>query len=280
VLCDVYENLGEGAAWTELAQRIENLLPQATRSGRHAALCALAMWRTSHGDDIKGRQAAQEALSISSSPVEIRRSAQRLAFSCLPSLSLDQAAEAAEQALEASGSHPQLRARSLRTLGVVRMWQGEGNEAVRLHEETLALARWKGLSSRAALALQDLGDSLRVSGRSEAARERYQSSILAAEALDLASTVFLVRFKLLMCDIALEEETDLSSQLSALTGPATDAGLALAEPFGSLLLAWSSARNNHLESARTALEKAKVLEGFRVDPQVEEIFREIREKIN
>jgi hypothetical protein len=160
------------------------------------------------------------------------------------------------------------------------MWQGEGNEAVRLHEETLALARWKGLSSRAALALQDLGDSLRVSGRSEAARERYQSSILAAEALDLASTVFLVRFKLLMCDIALEEETDLSSQLSALTGPATDAGLALAEPFGSLLLAWSSARNNHLESARTALEKAKVLEGFRVDPQVEEIFREIREKIN
>ena len=276
VLCDVYENLGEGAKWTALARRIESLHSRAPRTGRHAALCALAMWRTSHGDDNAGREAAEQAVDISETPAEIRRAAQRLAFSCLPSLSLERAGEAAEQALEASGTHPQLRARSLRTLGVVRMWQGRGDDAVALHEEALALARWKGLSSRAALALQDLGDALRVSGQYLAAQQRYLSSIQAAEALDLRSTVYLDRFKLLMCDIALDQSQDIEQKLKALSGPADEAGLALAIPFANLLLAWSCARANRIEDAKVALASAQVLEDFQVDPQVPAIFEEVR----
>ena len=156
------------------------------------------------------------------------------------------------------------------------MWQGRSEEAVQLHEEALALARWKGLSSRAALALQDLGDALRVSGQYGLAQERYASSIQAAEALDLGSTVYLVRFKLLMCQIALDQSADLEAKLQALIGPANDAGLALATPFADLLLAWFRSRNNRIEEALVALENAKILEDFQVDPQVPAIFAEVR----
>ena len=288
LLCDVYENMGKGAEWTALAEKIGLQVDQAGRSGKHAGLCALAMWRTSHSDDRAGRAAAEDALALAQSPEEIRRAAQRLTFSCLPSGSLSRATEVAEMALEASGDCPQLRVRSLRTLGVVRMWQGQDKEARKLHEQALALARWKGLSLRATLALQDLGDTLRLSGAHMApaeatrathlrqANERYEACIRAADALDLKSTVYLVRFKMLMCGIALDEEMDVEARLNALTAPAMKAGLGLAAPFAKLLLAWAMAKKGESERARAALEEAKILEGFQVDPQLPVIFEEIR----
>ena len=279
VLCDVYENLGKGSEWTALTSRLEEMLPHAQRSGRHAALCALAMWRTSHGNDQAGLEAAQEALELSESPVEVRRAAQRLAFSCLPSLQLERASAAAEKALDASGEHPQQRARSLRTLGVVRMWQGRGEEAIDLHEKALALARWKGLSSRAALALQDLGDALRVSGSYSMAGERYASCIQAAEAQDLNSTVHLVRFKQLMCEIAQGVDMSVVDRIQRMVQPAVEAGLGLAVPFADLLIAWSLAGTDRREEAREALDRARSLEGFQVDPQVPAIFAEIRAQL-
>ena len=234
-------------------------MSQATRTGKHAAYCALAMWETSHGNDRVGCDAAKEALAISTTSEEQRRAAQRLAFSSLPSLALEQAGTAAEQALDAAGEHPQLRARSLRTLGVVRMWQHRYEEAVELHEQALALARWKGLSSRAALSLQDLGDSLRVAGRWEAAIDRYSACIQAAEALDLGSTVYLARFKGIMCHIALNTEMDIRAQINRLTEPAMKAGLGLAIPFSQLLLAWAFARMGEREKAQQAVNEARVL---------------------
>ena len=277
VLCDVYENLGKGKEWTALSARIREQLSQASRAGKHAAYCALAMWETSHGNDQLGCDRAREALAISHTPVEQRRAAQRLAFSSLPSLALEQAGTAAEQALVAAGEHPQLRARSLRTLGVVRMWQHRYEEAVDLHEQALALARWKGLSSRAALSLQDMGDSLRVAGRWEAAIDRYSACIQAAEALDLGSTVYLARFKSIMCYIALGTEVDIEEQIRRLTGPAKDAGLGLAIPFSQLLLAWSFVRSGDREKAQLAVSEASVLQHFRVDPQVPQIFDEVQQ---
>jgi hypothetical protein len=169
------------------------------------------------------------------------------------------------------------------------MWQGQDKEARKLHEQALALARWKGLSLRATLALQDLGDTLRVSGARLAptedtrathlrqANERYEACIRAADALDLKSTVYLVRFKMLMCGIALDEEMDVEARLNALTAPAIEAGLGLAAPFAKLLLAWAMAKKGELARARAALEEAKILEGFQVDPQLPVIFDEIRQ---
>jgi len=276
VLCDVYENLGRGEDWRELAERIETHRDQATRVGQHAALCAIAMWRTSHGDEEGGRTAAEQALELAQSPEEVRRAAQRLAFCSLPSGSLQRASWAAERALSASGEHPQRRARSLRTLGVVRMWQGRLEESVELHERVLALARRQGLSARAALALQDLGDALRLSGRWVAASERYQASISAAEALDLGSTVYLARFKLLMCRIAQGPKDPIEPDLEQLTQPALAAGLGLATPFAALLRAWAASKNGHHQEAAAAMSDACVLEEFRIDPQLPAIFEEIR----
>lgn len=279
VMCDVYENIGKGQEWTDLVRRVEEMLPSAGREARQAGLCAIAMWRTSHGDDVAGLAAAEDALAISETPRERRRAAQRVAFSCLPSGQLERAAEAAFIAVENSGDRLRHRVYSLRTFGVVRMWQGFTAEAIEVHEETLELARAHGLSSRAAVSLQDLADALRVAGRYAEAKVQYEASIAAATALDLTSTVYLVRFKAMMCDIATSVDPALEARVHALVQPASAAGLGLAVPFAALLTAWIRARTDQVEGAKQALAGAAILEQFRADPQVPMIFAEVRERI-
>jgi len=292
LLCDVYENMGKGAEWTKLVDRIRARLESAGRIGQHAAHCALAMWSTTHSDDQGGRRSAEKAMELAESAQEIRRAAQRLAFSCLPGGDVKRAEEAAKIALEASGKRNQMRVRSLRTLATVNLWQGNISQAMALNEEALKTARWLGLSLRATLALHDLGDTLRIKavqfGRGSPERhalltqalERYDACIRGTEALDLASTTYLVLVKKVICRVAMGDEFDVASVLAELVGPAEAAGLGLARPCANLILAWSLAREDKPDEARKALEGARILEAFRIDPQVPAIFAEIRTRLN
>ena len=288
LLCDVYENMGKGAEWTALVERIQDRLPHAGRIGQHAAYCAVAMWSTTHSDDRAGRDAAEAAMGLAETPREIQRAAQRLAFSCLPSSALVRAEEAARKAVEASEGRPQMHLRSLRTLATVRLWRGDVDDAKRLNEEALALARWKGLSLRATLALHDLGDTLRLTASRldeddperqtliEQALDRYAGCVRAAEALDLESTAYLVRFKEAIARVTRDDTTGIETLVTRLTAPAEAAGLGLAAPCAHLITAWAHVREGSPEQARSALEGARILEAFQIDPQFPAIFAEIR----
>lgn len=275
VLADLFENYGRSEAWKKLVEDLELREEEASPAGRRALLRTRSMWLNSYGRSEEALRDAQAALKDAVEGPEIQRAAQRLVYCCLSTGDLALAEQGARKALEASEERADLRVRSLRALGVVLTWRGRPAEGAKAQEEALTLCRRRGLTARTPIALHDLADAWRLSGRLNKAEQAYQQAIETGEELVLSHTVELSRVKQVMCRLGRGETEGAVEALRQLGPSAVSAGLGLAVPFCALLEAWAYALDDNSEATLEALDRVGTLEGIAVDPHVASIFRAI-----
>jgi len=280
VLSDLYENRGAGDKWTALIERMSGLEEQAGRKGRHALYCARSMWRNTHGERAAGLEDAEKAFLEALPGEEAQRAAQRIVYCCLPVGALARAEEAARDALTHSNERLDLRARSLRSLGIVYTWQGRGEEAIGAQKEVLELCRLAGLRARVPVALHDLGEACRMALQIDEAQKHYGESIRVAENLELESTVLLGGYKLVVCELLRGHVfNNTVSRLEDMWKVSEEAGLAIARPYSKLLISWAHAIENNSERSMEALQEIGPLATVVIDPQFGLILEQIAEGI-
>jgi tetratricopeptide (TPR) repeat protein len=226
------------------------------------------------GRFMEGLADAQRALSLATPGPPAQRAAQRLAFACLPQMQLDDALKAAKRSVIEAGDIPLLRARSLRILGLVQLWQ-HSPKAVDTLQRVPELCRRTGLMTRYPIALHDLGDAYRVSGELQKAREMYQETISLCEGLPLTSTVALCHFKLAMCDILDGQPSERLNRMDDLVAQGLRVGLGQSDRFGAFLCGWAHAKQEKVGPALESLQTAGDLVSLLVDPQMPQIIEEI-----
>ncbi len=275
LLADVYENAGEGARWDSLIEAMGEREAEAGPTGLRALYCARSMWLNSRGHRDQGFAEAQRAAEAAEHGREAQRAAQRLVYTCLSRGDLVLGEEAARKALAHAGDQPELKARSLRALGIVLVWKQHGADAIACFEEVLKLARRHGLHARLPIGWHDLGEALRVSGQLAEARDAYRHALDTARQMQLSSSVELIQPKLIMCDLLEGNFEDAEDRVESFIPDALAAGLALAEPFGRMLLAWAHALAGDLEAASSAYDRVSDMRGMAIDPQFPLIMEQI-----
>ncbi len=272
VLADLYENHGESQAWKELIDELGQHEDSASPVGRRAFLRARSMWLNSYGRGQEARRDAQAALEGAADGPETQRAAQRLVYCCLSTGNLNEAEVAARRALKHSDGRCDLQVRSLRALGVALTWKGKSSAGAETQQEALRLCRRRGLTARTPIALHDLADAWRLSGRLRKAEEAYQQAISSGTELVLSHTVELSRVKEVMCQLGRGQTGGVVEKLRALAPSATAAGLGLALPFCALLEAWAFALKNDAPGVMDALDRVGNLQAVAVDPGIPSIL--------
>ncbi len=275
LLCDVFENQGETQLWVDTIAAMELRQAEAGSEGLCALFCARSLWRNTSGDHDGALADAQRALELASPGPSSQRAAQRLTFSYLPHMQLDAAYKAACRSLSNAGDAPLLRARSLRTLGTVQIWQGHTARAIETLEEAVVWCRRVGLLTRYPISVRDLADAYRLDGQFRVAKERYEEAIQLCKGLPLGSTVALCRFQLSMCDISTGETKTYIDNADQLIAAGLQNSLGLSVPFGELLRAWALSVSGDVHSALLAIEKVGPLDSISVDPQVPSVLFDI-----
>jgi len=275
VLADLHENHGESQAWRALIERLELQEDHASATGLRALLRSRSMWLNSYGRSKEALEDAQSALEGALEAPEVQRASQRLVYCCLSTGDLPLAEQAARRALDCSGQRADLRVRSLRALGVVLTWRGRASEGAEAQQEALRLCRQRGLTARTPIALHDLADAWRLSGRVRKAEEAYEQAIRCGEELILSHTTQLARVKKVMCQLERGRTEGVVDVLRALAPSAAAAGLGLAVPFCALLEAWACAIDETTEEVLEALERVGDLSAIAVDPAIPSILKAI-----
>jgi len=275
LLADVYENGGHGDKWGETIDAMSEREADAGPLGLTSLYCARSMWLNSKGEWDRGFTEAEKAVDTAQDGRDTQRAAQRLVYTCLTQVKLALGEEAAKRALAHSGSRPELKARSLRALGIVLMWQHKAAEATQQFEAVLRLAERQGLIARLPIAWHDLGDAHRINGQIDNARTAYNKAIQAARELKLTSSVMLIQFKLFLCDIMQGRTEQLAERIAETAPKAMTSGLSLAEPFGQMMLAWAFARAGKLSDAQSAYNAVDDIRINAIDPQFPAIMEEI-----
>ena len=193
-------------------------------------------------------------------------------------MQLDAAHAAAKRSLKEAGDVPLLRARSLRILGMVQVWQGK-SVAVETLGEAADLCRQAGLLSRYPIAIHDLGDAYRMTRQYAEARNRYTEAVRLSKGLPLGSTVVLTQFKQVICEIAEGRSRAALVELDQLVVRGAEAGLGMSAPFGALLQCWAHSINRDLASALHAYQQIGPLQAIHIDPQIPEILLDISERL-
>jgi tetratricopeptide (TPR) repeat protein len=243
--------------------------------GLTALYCARSMWLNSQGERDRGFEEAQKAVECAEGGPDTQRAAQRLVYTSLTQVKLQLGEEAAKRALAHSGSRPELKARSLRALGVVLMWQHKPAAAIEKFEAVVNLAQSQGLLARLPIAWHDLGDARRIGGALKDARAAYDKAIDSARELKLTSSVMLIQFKLFLCDIVEGKTEGLAERIAEATPQAMASGLSLAAPFANMMLAWFHAREGRLRVAQLAYSAVADMRINAIDPQFPVIMEEI-----
>ena len=225
------------------------------------------MWLNSRGHKEQGFAEAQRAVEIAQPGPEAQRAAQRLVYTCLSRGELELGESAAREALRHAGERPELKARSLRALGIVLVWQHRGAEAIVHFEELLTLARRYGFNARLPIAWHDLGEALRTSGQLSSAREAYERAYDTARSMKLLSAAELIRPKLYICDLLEGQLEGAIDNIERFIPDALATGLALAEPFGRMLQAWAYALAGDIPSLLRAYESVPAMRDMAIDPQ-------------
>ncbi len=275
LLADVYENAGRGDKWAETIEAMSAREADAGPLGLTALYCARSMWLNSQGERDRGFEEAQKAVDCAEGGPDTQRAAQRLVYTSLTQVKLQLGEEAAKRALAHSGSRPELKARSLRALGVVLMWQHKPAAAIEKFEAVVNLAQRQGLLARLPIAWHDLGDARRIGGALKDARAAYDKAIDSARELNLTSSVMLIQFKLFLCDIVEGKTEGLAERIAEATPQAMASGLSLAVPFANMMLAWFHAREGRLRDAQLAYSAVADMRINAIDPQFPVIMEEI-----
>ncbi|MDP6944316.1 MAG: hypothetical protein QF464_09225, partial [Myxococcota bacterium] len=275
VLADVYENAGQGAAWDSLIDAMSQREDEAGPTGLGALYCARSMWLNSRGQRERGFTEAQRAVETAQPGREAQRAAQRLVYTCLSRGDLALGEEVARKALEHAGADPELKARSLRALGVVLVWKQRGTDAIVCFEALLKLARRHGFIARLPIGWHDLGEAFRVNGQLVEARDAYGHALRTATEMQLTSSVELIQPKLIICDLLEGHTEGVLDTIARFVPSAMAAGLALAEPFGHMLSAWAYALDGDLSGAQGAYDAVADMRDMAIDPQFPRIMEEI-----
>ena len=277
VLADVYENAGLGSKWDRLIGSMTEREPAAGPAGLRALYCARSMWLNSRGRRERGFAEAQKAVEIARPGRGAQRAAQRLVYTCLSRGDLELGEEAARKALEHAGADSELKARSLRALGVDLVWKQRGADAIVCFEELLELVRRHGFLARLPIGWHDLGEALRVDGQLNAARDAYETALRTAKEMQLTSSVQLIQPKLLICDLLEGRTEGIQDKIRAFVPTAVASGLALAEPFGYMLSAWAYALDGDLTGAQAAYAGVADMRDMAIDPQFPVIMEQTGE---
>jgi len=280
VLSDVYENQGNSVAWNALKVHLDHLLPSASPHGQRAYLRMRSIFENSYGRARAGLSDAVRALDGAPTGQEAQRAAQRAAFCCLAMGNPRSGVPFAERALSESGDNPQLKVRSLRALGTVYTWLGDGVKAVSAHENALDVAHQYGLYARIPIAYHDLGDAHRMNKNGHAASQAYDVALHNAARLDLGHTRELVRVKQVMCRLTERDTHGVVDELQLLAPVALRAGLGLAIPFCRLLEAWAWCLEENWTSCLETLQLIDDLSAVAVDPQIPNIIEDVARGLN
>ena len=266
VLGDVYENQGAKEAWTRLIERLSAREHEATAAGRRPLYLARTLWLNSHGRMQEGAEDARRALEHAEPGEQAQRAAQRLVYSLIPLGECAEAERMARRALEESGDRLDLRLRSLRALGFLSLFQGRNELATQCLEEVLETCRRSGLVGRIAIALADVGDSLRMQGHLDEAHVKYRDAERAAHELGLASFIEMIHIRQLMCELQQGRAGELVARLREVAERAALAGLGFALRYCALLETWAQAQAGRVEEALEAHDRAGNLRDLNIDP--------------
>jgi tetratricopeptide (TPR) repeat protein len=160
-------------------------------------------------------------------------------------------------------------------LGIVLVWKQRGADAIVQFEALIKLARRHGLNARLPIGWHDLGEAFRISGQLTEARDAYANALHTATQMQLLSSVQLIHPKVIICDLLEGRFEGVEDKIEGFIPEALAAGLALAEPFGRMLLAWMHALKGELDDAMRAYDAVSDMRDMAVDPQFPLIMEQI-----
>lgn len=248
VLADVYENRADQGAWTRVIEAMSAREHEAGDVGRTYLSIARAMWHSYYGTREDALRDAERAVALAGPGEPAQRAAQRMAFLQLFEGEPAQAELHARRALAESGARSDLRARSVRLLGVVYECTGRPREAIALHREALDICRRSGLTARIPIALIDVGDSLSMLGQHQEALERYREAEHAARELGLFGSVEAVGFRYLMLDLELGRTEGIAERIRAAHAQAVADGVNPHPELYALCEAWAHASDGRVRA--------------------------------
>jgi serine/threonine protein kinase/tetratricopeptide (TPR) repeat protein len=260
VLADVYENRSRQTQWTHLIQAMSAREHEASDAGRTYLYIARAMWRSYFDTREAALDDARRALAGAAPGEPAQRAAQRMAFLQLWEGDAPAAEEHARRALAEAGNRSDLRARSLRLLGMVSESTGRYEQALALHREALELCRRAGLTARIPVSLIDVGDCMAVLGKTDEARARYREAEHAARELGLHGSVETVGFRAFMLDLEQGRTEGLVDRIRAAYAWATEAGMHPLHEVYMLCEAWAHAIDGRVRDCLDILGRITPIE--------------------
>lgn len=260
VLADVYENRSRRAPWTHLIQAMSAREHEASEAGRTYLYIARAMWRSYYDTREAAIDDARRALAGAAPGEPAQRAAQRMAFLLLWEGEGAASEAYARRALAEAGNRSDLRARSLRLLGVVHEFTGRYEQALALHHEALALCRRAGLTARIPVSLIDVGDCMAVLGKPEEVRARYREAEHAARELGLHGTVEAVEFRFLMLDLEEGRTEGIVERIRGAYEWATNAGINPHLEIYAVCEAWAYAIDGQVRASLEILDRTSLLD--------------------
>jgi tetratricopeptide (TPR) repeat protein len=262
VLGDVYENRASQGPWTRLIEAMSAREHEASDAGRTYLYIARTMWNSYYGTDEAALHDAERAVALAAPGEPAQRAAQRLAFQRVFEGDYGVAETHARRALAEAGNRSDLRARSLRVLGVVYECMGRHEEAMAMHVEALDICRRSGLTARIPIALIDIGDCMSMLGRHEQARARYREAEHASRELGLHGSVEAVGFRYLMLDLDQDRTEGIFERIRATFARAAAAGTNPRAGIYALCEAWAHAVDGRARACLDILQGIAPLEDF------------------
>jgi serine/threonine protein kinase/tetratricopeptide (TPR) repeat protein len=241
VLSDVYENRGKHEAWGRLIEAMSAREHEASDVGRTYLYTARTMWRNYHDTRAAALEDAERAVALATPGEPAQRACQRLAFLHAYEDEPERAEALARRALAESGNRSDLRARSLRMLGIVHECSGRFREALAQHREVLEICRRAGLTARIPISLIDIGDSLSMLGNTAEARAQFREAEHAARELGLHGTLEALSFRELMMDLDEGRTAGIVERIRAAFDRSAALGLDPRPHFYDLSTAWAHA---------------------------------------
>ena len=238
VLGDVYENRSEHEPWKAMIEAMSAREHQVSDAGRTYLYIARALWRTYHGTREDALHDAERALPLAAPGEPAQRAAQRVAFLHVFQGDLDVAEVHARRALAEAGNRSDLRARSLRLLGVVCEHGGRYQEAFELHREALEICRRSGLTARIPITLMDIGDTVALQGKYEEASARYREAEHVARELGMHGSVEAVEYRHLMLELEQGRTAGILERLHAAIARTVAAGFKPRLDYYVMCTAW------------------------------------------